>query len=415
MSGKLSNPLSVLHFADAHIDIANYGRHDPQTALPIQVMDFLSSLDQIIDRAIEEQVDLVLFAGDAYKDRNPQPTFQREWGRRMMRLSEASIPTILLVGNHDVTPSAGRANTVQEFSTLAVPHIHVADRIRLLGPEQLGINLQVITVPWISRSALMTREDVAGRKLDEILQIMEDRVAQAIQELIDDADPALPLILTAHAGVQGAHYGSERAVMLGHELVLGGAVVGDKRLDYVALGHIHKHQSLSDGRQPPIVYSGSIERIDFGEVKEKKGFVMAKVSRGFTDWRFVPLKTRPFIDREIKIESADTFMQEIMSHLPQPEDVEGAICRLQLSYPREWEPLVDEKPIAERFASALSLQIVKHRQSTNRSRLGNLVAVETLTRREMLDQYWSNIGLEEKEVEAMRALAEEILVERSPD
>ncbi|MGD2079361.1 MAG: exonuclease subunit SbcD, partial [Chloroflexota bacterium] len=163
MSAK-QTPVRILHFADAHIDIANYGRHDPDTALPVRVMDFLASLDQIVDRAIEEKVDLVLFAGDAYKDRNPQPTFQREWGQRMMRLSQAGIATLLLVGNHDVSPTAGRAHTLQEFLTLEVPHIHVADRIELIGPDALGLPLQVITVPWISRSALMTREDVAGRK-----------------------------------------------------------------------------------------------------------------------------------------------------------------------------------------------------------------------------------------------------------
>ena len=124
---------------------------------------------------------------------------------------------------------------------------------------------------------------------------------------------------------------------------------------------------------------------------------------------------RPFFDREITLESADTFMRDVLAKLPQPEQVDGSICRLQLTYPREWEPLVDEKSISDRFVEALSFQIVKHRQSGNRSRLGDLVAVETLTRQELLDQYWSNIGLEEKEVEAMRALAKEILVESSAD
>ena len=103
-----AKPLHVLHFADAHIDIANYGRLDPQTALPVRVMDFLHALDQIINTAVDENVDLVIFAGDAYKDRNPQPTFQREWGKRIMRLSQAGIPTLLLVGNHDVSPASGR-------------------------------------------------------------------------------------------------------------------------------------------------------------------------------------------------------------------------------------------------------------------------------------------------------------------
>jgi len=104
-------PVKILHFADAHIDIANYGRHDPETGLPYRVVDFLKSLDCIIDAAIAERVDLVIFAGDAYKDRNPQPTFQRAWGERMMRLSRAGIATILLVGNHDIAPADHRAHT----------------------------------------------------------------------------------------------------------------------------------------------------------------------------------------------------------------------------------------------------------------------------------------------------------------
>jgi len=406
------SPIRILHFADAHIDIANYGRHDPDSALPIRVMDFLSSLDQIVDRAIADHVDLVLFAGDAYKDRNPQPTFQREWGQRMMRLSQAGISTLLLVGNHDVSPTAGRANTLQEYHTLEVPNLHVASRIELLGPELLGLKLQVIAVPWVSRSALMTREDIAGRKVEEILHILESRVGEAIEKLIAGANPDLPLVLSAHAGVQGARYGSERAVMLGHDLVLGGAIVADKRLDYVALGHIHKHQSLNDGRHPPIVYPGSIERIDFGEAKEQKGFVMAEVSRGHTDWQFVPLKTRPFVDVKIETPSADTFMHDVLAQLPEPEKVKGAICRVQLSYPRDWEPLVDEKAIGDHFSEALSFQILKHRQTGERSRLGDLVAVETLTRQQLLDQYWSNIGLEEDEREAMQDLAKDVLADQ---
>src|SRR5512133_2631365 len=107
--------MKLLHFADAHIDMANYGKHDPETGLPLRVLDFLKSLDTIVDTAISEKVDLVIFAGDAYKDRLPSPTYQREWGRRIIRLSEAKIPTILLTGNHDVSPASGRAHTLQEF------------------------------------------------------------------------------------------------------------------------------------------------------------------------------------------------------------------------------------------------------------------------------------------------------------
>ena len=129
--------IKALHFADAHIDIQSHGRQDAETGLPIRVLDFLSALDTIIDSAIVEKVDLVLFAGDAYKDRTPAPTYQREWGRRMMRLSQAGIPTILLIGNHDLPPTMGRANALQEFETLSVPHIQVISQPVLLHPQDL--------------------------------------------------------------------------------------------------------------------------------------------------------------------------------------------------------------------------------------------------------------------------------------
>ena len=130
--------MKILHFADAHIDISTSGRHDPESGLAVRTIDFLKALDTIVDAAIAEKVDLVIFAGDAYKDRTPVPTFQREWGRRIMRLSQAGVPTLLLVGNHDLSPASGRAHALQEFETLAIPFIHVASRPRFYSPEDLG-------------------------------------------------------------------------------------------------------------------------------------------------------------------------------------------------------------------------------------------------------------------------------------
>lgn len=405
-------PVRILHFADAHIDIANYGRHDPTTALPIRVMDFLAALDQVVETAVSQPVDLVIFAGDAYKDRNPQPTFQREWGRRMMRLSQAGIPTLLLVGNHDVSPAAGRAHTLHEFATLGVPHIHVADTIRLFTPEELGVPVQVITIPWVSPNRFMVYEEMADKGREAVLAEAETIVGERVAALIAQTDPDLPLILTAHASVQGATYGSERMVMLGHELVLGGGLLNDRRLDYVALGHIHKHQCLTaKGSHPPIVYPGSIERIDFGEAKEDKGFVLASINRGQTEWRFHKLQTRRFIDLKIDTDQADSFMADIMAQLPAAEKVAGAICRIQLNYPRDWEPLLDENAINAHFADAFSLQIQKHRQLEKRARLGDTAGVESLPPAELLATYWRSNGLGESEIEALQSLAADILAD----
>ncbi len=113
--------VKLLHFADAHIDMANYGRHDPESGLPMRVMDFLKSLDEIVQTALDEKVNLVIFAGDAYKDRSPAPTFQREWDQRIMKLSHAGITTILLTGNHDISPPLGAPMPFMNLNLWASP------------------------------------------------------------------------------------------------------------------------------------------------------------------------------------------------------------------------------------------------------------------------------------------------------
>ena len=285
----------ILHFADSHIDMANYGRQDPETGLPLRIMGFLKSLDQIVDTAIAEKVDCVIFAGDAYKNRDPAPTFQREWGKRIMRLSRAQIPTILLVGNHDVSPSVARAHTLEEFSTLDVPRVLVVDKPTFLGPAELSqlcapgkqLDMQLLAVPWVSRSGLMAYLDLQTRDINQLHEEMEKSLSNILQKWLDGADPNLPTVLTAHASVEGAVYGGERSVLLGKDFVLPKSMVIDLRLDYVAMGHIHKAQDLNKDNHPPVVYSGSIERVDFGEVKDDKFFMLAEVEKGNTkvDWQ----------------------------------------------------------------------------------------------------------------------------------
>jgi exonuclease SbcD len=213
--------------------------------------------------------------------------------------------------------------------------------------------------------------------------------------------------MTAHASIVGADYGSERLVMLGQDLALKKNLVTDARLDYVALGHIHKHQSLND--QPPVVYSGSIERIDFGEARESKGCVLAEVGKGHTDWRFVPLQTRPFLDIPVEIENADGFMDYLMSRLPAANKIAGAICRLRLEYPYEHDALLDERPIHEHFAAAFDLRIIKHRVAAGRAKLGNLVAVEMLSPYDLLTFYWRTKSRPEAEIDELLVLAADVL------
>ncbi|HEX9616612.1 MAG TPA: exonuclease SbcCD subunit D [Anaerolineales bacterium] len=403
----------ILHFADAHIDMANYGRHDPLTGLPLRVLDFLKSLDTIVEAAITERVDLVLFSGDAYKDRAPAPTFQREWGRRIIRLSKAGIPTLLLVGNHDLSPALGRANAIEEFATLEVPHVRVLDRPVFLKPDDLeGLPLQILALPWVSRSGLIAHLGVRAGDPGEVYAEVEKRIEELVDTWLEQADPGLPTVLTAHASVQGAKYGTERTVMLGADLVLPGSLVRDPRLDYVALGHIHKPQDLNEGAHPPVIYPGSIERVDFGEAKDDKFFIIAEVEKGQTRVSWHPLLgVRPFVDRYLCLDSHEDIEARLRAALPLQEQMAGAIVRLVVEYPREWEPMIDDAALREYVAGCFEFHFVKRPQIESRIRLPENQAVGSLDPLELLDLYWRASHTVTKEVEELNRLASEVIEE----
>ena len=406
-------PIKLLHFADAHIDMANYGRHDSETGLPMRVIDFLNSLDEIVQAAIQERVDLVIFAGDTYKDRTPAPTFQREWGKRIMELSRAGIFTILLTGNHDISPTMGRAHAIQEFDTLEVPHVRVIHKPEFLSPADLeGLPLQVLALPWISRSGFMANLELTGTEPEVIYEAISERLTAIIDDWLKRADPNLPTILSAHASVEGAMYGTERMVTLGNELVLPPSLVKDPQLDYVALGHIHKAQNLNEGAHPPVIYPGSIERVDFGEVNDHKYYVLAEVSKGKTLVKWRQLKNiRPFFDIHVKLDSDQNINQKLLGEMPSETDLQDAIVRMVIEYHRDWEPMINDSALRERAASAFEFYLVKRPQIISRVRLPEGRIASSFSPLELLNIYWdsSNSDLEREKKQALNQLAKSII------
>lgn len=402
--------MKILHFADAHIDMANYGKHDPASGLPLRVLDFLKSLDTIIDTAIQRKVDMVIFAGDAYKDRSPSPTFQREWGKRIMKLSQAQIPTLLLVGNHDISPAIGRAHALQEFKTLQVPFIKVLDKPEFLKSNDLwDLPLQVIAMPWIARSGLMAVTGETDSK--EAFSRIEDNIAELIKDWLEECDESLSIVLTAHASIEGAKYGGERLVMLGNDLVLSGSLVKNQKFNYVAMGHIHKPQDVNEGNQPPVIYPGSIERVDFGEIKEDRFFVIADVEKGKdTKVEWIQLTgVRKFIDRRTVLTSSEEATKFLKEQMPNPKEMADAIVRLTVEYPREWDSLIDESSLRKYAEDAFEFHLVKRPQSDARVRIAEGQVVSSLSPMDLLEQYFDSAKV--SNANELKKLASEIISE----
>lgn len=405
--------MKILHFADAHIDMANYGRHDTETGLPLRVLDFLKSLDTIIDTAISEKVELVLFAGDAYKDRSPSPTFQREWGKRIMRLSKAGIPTLLLVGNHDTSPATGRAFSFQEFDTLEVDHVRIISKPGLLSPQDLdGLPIQVIALPWINRATVAAVLQNRGEGDKDANRTLEEISIELVGRWLDELDPNLPAILLAHGSIEGALFGGERSVMLGGDFTIPPSLVRDKRLDYVAMGHIHKKQDLNEGQHPPVIYPGSIERVDFGEAGDDKFFVIAEVNKHETKVEFRQLTgIRPFITCTVSVDDRKPVTDQLIEALPKKEQLAGAIVRLIAHYPREKQSQIDEQTLREYASPAFEFHFVPRPEIDTRVRLADDQSLSALLPADLTKIYLQGLHVPTEDIPPLINLVNQIISE----
>jgi exonuclease SbcD len=209
--------------------------------------------------------------------------------------------------------------------------------------------------------------------------------------------------------VAEAQQGSEQHVMVGEDVILLPDVVADPAFDYVALGHIHKHQDLNLGNQPPVVYAGSLERIDFGEETERKGFVVADVCKGHTDYQFVPVHARPFVTIRVDANVADP-MSRIL-HEIERHDIVDAVVRVLIEATEEVEPMIDERPIRQALHEAHYISAIrKHIHRPHRHRL-NAETPEELSPSEALQKYFEAKDLPDDRIKTLMGYAEEILEE----
>jgi exonuclease SbcD len=338
----------LLHFSDLHLGIENYGTFDSHTGLSTRVGDFLHVLDVIVERAAADQVDAVLFSGDAFKNRDPSPTLQRELARRVGRLAQSGIPLVMLVGNHDLPNVLTRATPVEIYQILAIPGVHICRSIERVDVNTASGRLQIVALPWITRSLLLANELYRDLGDVDLEREMASLISRTVKQLAEGLDPDVPSILMAHLSVQGASLGYEQSIMLGRDVTVGIDDLDARAFDYVALGHIHKHQQLAV--KPPVVYAGSPERIDFGEEREPKGYVEVTIEPSAgpgreTSWRFVELPARAF--RTLRVRAAgDDPMPAVRRDVERlASDIDGAVVRCFITVERGRERSVNTQEV----------------------------------------------------------------------
>ena len=353
--------IKFVHLSDIHIGLETHGRINPATGRNTRLEDILRCLDHAVYTAIEESADLILIAGDIFHRENPRPTEEIEFARRIVRVSgETGARVVIVLGNHDYPTAGGRASAVEIFPALDVEGVTIVRKPELITLETKSGPVQIACLPWAGRSALLTRDEYKTLGFEELRYEIEKRLVGIVRDFADKSDKSSPLIFLGHVAMRDAKLsGTEIDTLSLSDPALSVGELANSEFVYSALGHIHRFQDLNKGASPPIVYSGSLERIDFTEEKEKKGFVLGEITGGEEGWNaaysFVETPARKFLTIELEggEESADA--ESVIGGIS-PGDIEGAVVRLRYSVSGPDEKL-DEREIKRLLSAAHSVKI----------------------------------------------------------
>lgn len=383
--------IKILHLSDIHMGSGfSHGRINPATGVNTRLEDFVNTLSICIDRALTDAVDMVIFGGDAFPDATPPPYVQQAFASQFRRLMDANIPTVLLVGNHDQHSQGQGGASLNIYRTLGVPGFVVGDTLTTHCIETRNGKVQVITLPWLTRSTLMTRQDTEGLSLAEVNQLLTERLRVVLEGEVRRLDPDVPTILLAHLMADNATLGAERFLAVGKGFTLPLSLLTRPCFDYVALGHVHRHQNLNKSNNPPVIYPGSIERVDFSEEKEDKGYVMLELERGSAEWEFCPLTVRTFQTIEVDISKADDPQALLMKAIAK-YNIEDAVVRLIYKLRSEQMDLIDSSSLHTALSPAHTYTIQAELVSQlARPRIPELTASSSIDPMEALKTYLNN-------------------------
>lgn len=360
--------ITFVHTADTHFGVENYGKTDPTTGLNTRLLDFKINMDRIVEGAIKARVDFFILCGDAYKTSTPSPTQQKLMMECLFRLYKAGIPVIIVVGNHDHPISFGRAHAMDVFSGLPIDGFFVFSKPGILNLKTKNGPVQIVGIPWPTRNNLLALDDFRQKDSAQIVLEISSRMATIIKNFAAELDPRIPAILASHLTVStGVFSGSEKTAIIGSDPMLMPSQLAIEPFNYVALGHLHRHQNLGTSDSTPIVYSGSIEAIDFGEIRDKKGYCLVKIdtkassSGGFArtcEMLFIPLPTRKML--EIKMDVGVGLEQtERLARAIKENDVSGAIIKISYTLPAGAVDCVDMHHIQDLLKNCIHVVSIR--------------------------------------------------------
>jgi len=259
---------------DIHLNKSVYkgikDRDDP--SLPFRSADFMRAFGYIVDLCINEiHPDVFVIPGDVYDHPAPSNKVRGFFSSQLQKLTFNKIPVIILLGNHDVFM---KDHALKDIKELALKSVKVIEEPTIFSFK----GMKFLACPYSM--------DVEQKKVS-----MKEEFTRFLKE-IKNKDDGTPSLFFGHFAVHGAKMNEYVAENILTNTTTTLISDGDKQeyinrnpndirvedlddigAEYVFLGDFHEFQVLKT-KECIAMYGGSIERTDFSEVNQKKGFVL---------------------------------------------------------------------------------------------------------------------------------------------
>ena len=289
--------VKFLHTADWHI-----GRK-------LQGKDLLEDqqyvMEDLINKIDEIKPDFLIIAGDLYDRSVPSKEATSLLQELLVKINiECNVPIFAISGNHDSRErlAIGEAWFSKHKFYL---HTRLEQAFEKISYENADIYLLPYFEPFETREYF---EDIT-------LTTHNAATKRVIDEIYKNLDTNKTNILVAHTFVSGGlETDSEREISVG--TVENVAVEIFDKFDYVALGHLHNPNAISEER---LKYSGSPMAYSFSEASQTKGIRLVEVTKESYSEKFIPLKQKRKL-HNISTSYEDVFTKEFQQHFDCKKD-----------------------------------------------------------------------------------------------
>ena len=250
--------MKFLHTADWHVGKTLKGRD--------RLEEQKAVLAEIAAIAEANTVDAVLVAGDVYDSSAPSAPAQQLVVQTLLAMRRAGAEVIVIAGNHDHGPTFEAYRPLMGEAGITLAGMYkTPDKGGLVrfAARSDGAEVQVAVLPFLSQRYAVRAAEIAANTPSENVRAYDELVRQVIGSLTSGFSSGMVNVVMSHVTCVGGSFGGgERPAQSIFEYSIP-ATIFPVSAHYVALGHLHRRQTLP--APAPVHYSGSPLAVDFGE------------------------------------------------------------------------------------------------------------------------------------------------------